>query len=144
MPIAGETLLRSEGGELAPEFFQGLTRGQLEELLDAFVAEGYTKADAAVAAELVTLTDDQRDAAALDWAYVRAYGILLGDMAGAKPASASFAGQFAVSITGDQFAVFTRFRQEHLAAFRLLVPGETPATALASVYTGYRTIRSLR
>lgn len=124
MTIAGEDLLQANGGDLTPDLFPGKTGGQIEELLDGYVADGYKLADQAGLTEAA-----QRDTAAYHWGHVRGFGAWLQDAAVAQPASVAFAGQFSVSTTGDQFTAITRLRAEHLAAFRVLVPEDAGVDA---------------
>lgn len=131
MPLTSVDLL-APTGDIEASFFPKDDAPVLGERLDAYLAEGYAKASALTAPA-------DRDAAALAWAYHRAYRAIAARLA-AQPATVSLDGGMSRTYTAAQVQHFTQLADGYAAEFdvwvvaaaanRVLVPSPYPVRDL--------------
>lgn len=96
-------------------------------LLNVFLIDGYARA-----ASIDTPTQDRLDAAALAWAYSRAY-LVIWQRLSANPATVAVEGQVSQTYTQAQIATFQTLSQSYLRdheSFFLLATGEASKTVV--------------
>lgn len=115
MAVSGADLLDANGGDLRASYFPGKTPGQVEALLDEYVADGLTRA--------AGITDEtQQDRAVTLWGYIRAYKAILLRMAAEDAASNTLNDQGSSTVTDSQFAAIQFLLAEAQKEFDVLVP----------------------
>lgn len=114
--------LRSPDGEIEDWLFPDESSDKLNERLDRYLVEGYEKADD----DDVTGTD--RDDAAREWAYYRAYRQAWIRLA-SSPMRMSLRDVGSADYTQTQLDEIWKLAQSHLDEFHLIVPvGEATGT----------------
>lgn len=134
MAIQGADLL-SPAGEVELVLFPGESAAAVTARLDAYLVDAYAKLDAQAAG----MTEAERDLAAADWAYHRAYRAVETRLA-AEPASATLDDQGSRTYTAAQIQQFGKLAAAKLAAWAQRIEAFT-GTAAAPV-TGFVPIKS--
>lgn len=109
-PHAAADLLQAAGGDLTPSLFPHLDDDGLTTYLQAKLADGYTRATAIIPG----LSQAEKDAAAIAWAYYAAY-LAVWQRLSASPADASVDGEGKRAYLASQIQTFKDLADMYLA-----------------------------
>jgi hypothetical protein len=136
-PHVAADLLQDAGGDLTASLFPHLDATALGVYLTAKLAEGYARAGLAV----TPLSQADKDAAAIAWAYSRAY-LAVWQRLSMSPATAQVTGEAQVTYLASQIQTFKDLADTYLARHEQFFPlasGEGSGNQIiTAVRTGYR------
>jgi hypothetical protein len=110
--------LRSPTGDLGDSLFPGESSGKLDERLQGYIDEGYSKASAAA------LAGDDADEAAKAWSYYRAYNAVYVRMLN-NPSTVQMERQGQTSTLWSQIEAMGKLADAAKATFLELLPPES-------------------
>lgn len=136
-PHVAADLLQPAGGDLTASLFPHLDDNALTTYLQAKLADGYVRAAAIVPA----LSQTEKDAAAIAWAYFTAF-LAVWQRLSSSPADADVAGEAKRTYLASQIQTFKDLADMYLARheqFVVIAAGEASGNVIvASVPTRFR------
>jgi hypothetical protein len=133
-PHGSGDLLQAAGGDLTPSLFPHLDAAGLDTYLTAKLAEGYARANAAT----TPLSQADKDAAAIAWAYSRAY-LAVWQRLSNSPAEAEVNGEAKRSYLASQIQTFKDLADTYLARHEQFFPLAAGEGSSNQVITGVAT-----